>query len=454
MIKVLIISNEDAFKTAVKSMVRKEFDASVSVEFISHPTFQDSVEFLETTEHPANLIICKYPGKNVSILKTLLEQSTTIPVILIQTGNKGTKQNSDPDLMFRTIPFEKIQSELPIVLKEFSDKQLLKTAKNPDFSFIKISAETIEATSPINTDIYIRLAEDRYIKIFKASDQLTYKELQAALFEKQTSHFYVLKSDSSHISKRIETLLDDLVADAEAQPEKVKAIAVAATDHIREIISVAGFNPEAELIAKKTAFLVVKMLGARPHLASILQGLRKHEGQYIASHSLTLSEISCALACQIGWNSAPTYLKLSLAALLHDITIPENELAKLHSLKSEAALDLSQVDLNIVKMHTIKASDYVKKLHDIPPDVDNIILHHHERPNGTGFPRGLHHQYIQPLPSLFIMAHDVLDYFIENGKSGTLEAFLAQNKDIYQVGNFKKIYAALEASMKKKPASP
>ncbi len=88
----------------------------------------------------------------------------------------------------------------------------------------------------------------------------------------------------------------------------------------------------------------------------------------------------------------------------------------------------------------------VKRFPELAPDVDVIILQHHELPDGTGFPRGLHAKQISPLACLFIVAHEVVTVIMRNRDAGVdfqIREFLNDRKQVYATGNFKKVAVAL-----------
>ena len=90
-----------------------------------------------------------------------------------------------------------------------------------------------------------------------------------------------------------------------------------------------------------------------------------------------------------------------------------------------------------------EADKLVREVGDIPADIDSIILQHHERPDGSGFPHGIDATKISPLGALFILAHDLLVYKIEN-KGSDIAAFVAQLDPIYRKGAFKDVLKALK----------
>lgn len=184
----------------------------------------------------------------------------------------------------------------------------------------------------------------------------------------------------------------------------------------------------------------MRAIGKNPTLADILEKIRTSEGKYISAHFTMTAFIACGIASAIHWNSEGTFYKLNLAAFLHDITLDNQELAAVPNLRElEKKKDrFSPDELRKYKIHTIKAAEIAREFQEVPPDVDTIIVQHHERPDGTGFPRGLRHTHIAPLAALFIIAHDFVQYAY--GKpDANLGEFLKLNENYYVGGNFKKV---------------
>jgi response regulator RpfG family c-di-GMP phosphodiesterase len=143
-----------------------------------------------------------------------------------------------------------------------------------------------------------------------------------------------------------------------------------------------------------------------------------------------------------------TFHKLVLASLYHDLSLRNDDQARTSTLD---ALRLSagnqQMDsIEQINAHPHHAVALLHQLKDVPPDVDQIILHHHEKPDGSGFPAGINHRSFTPLSALFVLAHDFVDYFIERPpteRHGIFERFLAATEEHYVLGHFKQIYREL-----------
>jgi hypothetical protein len=71
-------------------------------------------------------------------------------------------------------------------------------------------------------------------------------------------------------------------------------------------------------------------------------------------------------------------------------------------------------------------------------------MQHHERPDATGFPRGIGHSYMAPLAMVFIVAHDMAQYFLDHQSRMDIGEFTANSRDAYKGSQFKKIIDAVE----------
>jgi len=211
-----------------------------------------------------------------------------------------------------------------------------------------------------------------------------------------------------------------------------------------------GFSAETQAFTKATVSKTIHSIRQAPKLSMILKELRKDKDKYISSHSMLLAHISCALASKMEWSSDTTYQKLTMAAFLHDITLKNQELAAIGSLKELAAKEsqFAADEIKAYKEHPNLGAEIARGFQEVPPDVDQIIMQHHERPDGSGFPRGLNGARIGPLATVFIVAHDLVDFLFQNQVSETLDSldfnlFVSKHAATYQFSSFRKVLAVL-----------
>ncbi len=104
--------------------------------------------------------------------------------------------------------------------------------------------------------------------------------------------------------------------------------------------------------------------------------------KYTNGHSLRVSKYSVELARKLGWDENQL-AELKREALLHDIGkigVPDAVLNKPGK--------LTQEEYETIKSHTTIGEQIFKGLENMH-DVSDVILYHHERYDGKGYPQGL-----------------------------------------------------------------
>ena len=103
---------------------------------------------------------------------------------------------------------------------------------------------------------------------------------------------------------------------------------------------------------------------------------------YTAGHQKRVSDLSCVIATELGLSSSRIN-GLRLAGLVHDvgkIRIP----AEILSWPNQ----LSEMDFKLIKAHPQAGYEIMKTI-NFPYPVARIVLQHHERIDGSGYPGGL-----------------------------------------------------------------
>ncbi|MEE8597115.1 MAG: HD domain-containing phosphohydrolase [bacterium] len=122
---------------------------------------------------------------------------------------------------------------------------------------------------------------------------------------------------------------------------------------------------------------------------------------YTAGHQQRVTKLAIAIAKEMGF-SKKQIQGIRIAGLIHDIgkiSVPAEILSK--------PSQLTDAEFEIVKEHPKIAYDIVKSI-EFPWPVAEIIYQHHERLNGSGYPRGLRDGEILPETKILIVA-DVVE---------------------------------------------
>jgi PAS domain S-box-containing protein/putative nucleotidyltransferase with HDIG domain len=108
---------------------------------------------------------------------------------------------------------------------------------------------------------------------------------------------------------------------------------------------------------------------------------------YTAGHEKRVAKLACAIAEEMGL-SKDAVAGIRVTAFLHDIgkiVVPAEILSK--------PSRLNEFEYSIVKTHPEVGYEILKEL-EFPWPVATVILQHHERLNGTGYPKGLNGESI------------------------------------------------------------
>jgi len=134
---------------------------------------------------------------------------------------------------------------------------------------------------------------------------------------------------------------------------------------------------------------------------SVLSRAIETRDPYTSGHQKRVSELSCLIGKEI--HLPPEQLDgLRLAGLIHDIgkiSIPSEILNKPGR--------LSEVEYNLIKTHSEIAYEILKDI-DFPWPIADMVLQHHERLDGTGYPKGLKSDNIL-LEAKILAVADVVD---------------------------------------------
>jgi putative nucleotidyltransferase with HDIG domain len=122
-----------------------------------------------------------------------------------------------------------------------------------------------------------------------------------------------------------------------------------------------------------------KALNATVHSISMTVEMRD---PYTAGHQRRVAELARSVAAEMGL-SADRQEFIYTAAIIHDIgkiVIPAEILSK--------PTKLTALEFNFIKTHSLVGYDILKGI-EFPWPVADVILQHHERIDGSGYPQGL-----------------------------------------------------------------
>ncbi|MFD2629009.1 HD-GYP domain-containing protein [Oceanobacillus kapialis] len=252
------------------------------------------------------------------------------------------------------------------------------------------STKKVDAGTILAQTIY----NENGIILIKEGKRLTEKLLQR-LLNNGITYIYIEDGKTDDIN------LDQVI------PDKLR---VEATNTIKETfleLKELGLGQRSYVLEKRSEELsnVVEQILSEIQLSenalSLLADIFVSDN-YVFQHSLNVTIYSLAIGVEMKFTKKQL-TEIGVGALLHDIGkmfIEPDILQK--------PAKLSDEEFEIIKGHTQIGYDYLRKHHYIPAVVSHCAYQHHERLDGSGYPRGIQGEDIHPYAKVIGIA-DVFD---------------------------------------------
>ena len=181
--------------------------------------------------------------------------------------------------------------------------------------------------------------------------------------------------------------------------------ATAAADTLRGIFLAActGAKPDADAI-QSASEAVISQIEAQG-LAAWIDTVRAHHSQTY-QHCLLVTGLAVAFGQQLGVSRADRQ-RLSFAGMLHDIGKARIPLAIL-----EKPGRLDDAEMAVIKNHPQYGLDALGPVSGLPSEMLDMVVHHHEYLDGSGYPHGLIATEISDLVRMITIS-DVFGALIE-----------------------------------------
>lgn len=181
----------------------------------------------------------------------------------------------------------------------------------------------------------------------------------------------------------LETRLRTVLSNREGTPgERAQLVAHVGTAVARDLSG--GPIPEDGL-SRATELLdtIIGSVLSDPHIARNILSMAAHEAG-TATHMFVVSTLAVMLGGEVLGHSKPALLELGLSGMMHDIgklSIPSEVLNKEGQLTPE--------EFSLIQQHPVESVRLLRNDPAVSDDVRQVILEHHERMDGRGYPLGL-----------------------------------------------------------------
>lgn len=310
--------------------------------------------------------------------------------------------------------------------------------------FKSLSIDTLKNIDLGSAELFVKIGKDKFIKVKNESDNFSGEEV-LKYRKKAGDKLFVKKDYFAKLSKHAVQNINQKIASAEGESE-VKMVAAELLDHIYEGFDQFGISSAQIGLVNDTVEKCQEVLSEKKGFKSLMGKFSNDEG-YMIAHSMMAMHISAMISNNMGISTDRHLEKFSYACMLHDLALSDPNLSEIMDKNSDKFKRLSKEERDDILGHPQKIATFVEKKPEIPQDLYYILLEHHEKPDGTGFPRGLNATRISPMGALFIISLKVADHLYHH-QFKNLKNLVIDLKENYSHGNFKKPCEAFFQSFK------
>ena len=277
-------------------------------------------------------------------------------------------------------------------------------------SYIPIGLETLRLDTAASFDIFLRVKEGEYVLYLSRENALTEGDL-AKLAEKKICKLYVSSDQAADYRRYVEQHLSEIVRDPTIPVDTKSRIVYETSSSVVEDVF---REPRAETIqrSKEVISNTVTLILSSEEATRKLMQIASHD-YYTYTHSVNVCVFSVALAKRMFPDMADDeFQRLGAALTLYDVgksRIP------LSILNKRGPLDDTEWDL--MRTHSEQSASILKETGHLTEESRIIALQHHERLDGTGYPKKLRGEEIHEFAQICAIA-DAFDALTTNRAYG------------------------------------
>ena len=278
-----------------------------------------------------------------------------------------------------------------------------------DDNFSRIKIDEFYSAQAVLFDIYIKLSENKYLKILHTGDAFSKERLDKYKNEKKIDSLFFHNTDRRKFIQYNNFLTKRLLENGNVPAfNKVNSLKNVTEKYIEEVFTV-GVKPQVIDQGKEVCENVFKLIENQDDLFSVLKTYQNFDPSAY-SHAFLVTLYSTAIIKQFEWQSRSTIETTAMACMFHDIG--KTQLPKeFIGMKTK---DMTPEQLELYKTHPELGYKLIETNRSINNSVKQIILQHHEAFDGSGFPYGKKGNKVLTLANIVCLADDFVHFMMED----------------------------------------
>ncbi|MBY0413269.1 MAG: HD domain-containing protein, partial [Bdellovibrionales bacterium] len=252
-----------------------------------------------------------------------------------------------------------------------------------DESFSQIRIDEFYSAQAVLFDIYIKLSENKYLKILHTGDVFSKERVDKYKNEKKVESLYFHNSDRRKFIQYNNFLAKKLLDNENVPVQNKVNILKNVTEKFIEEAFVVGIKPQVVDQGKEVCENVFQLIESQTDLYTVLKSYQDFDPSAF-SHAFLVTLYSTAIIKQFEWQSKATIETAAMACMFHDVgkTLLPKEFVGL------SVRDMTPEQLEMYKKHPELGFQLLDNNRSLNTSIKQLILQHHEAFDGTGFPYG------------------------------------------------------------------
>lgn len=268
--------------------------------------------------------------------------------------------------------------------------------------YVEVSIEEFLSGRKIDYDIFIRLSENKYVKLANRGEDLTPDRLERYK-EHKLKALYLRREDFlKYVGISVKAAAVGVQA-AQTEAQKLDELC-----HLGDLtLELIFFNDMNEVVfgtAKSFVENTISVLTEGRHAFGLLAPL-DGIANFVYAHGVAVSAYSVMIARAMGWTNSANIFKIAVGGLLHDIG--KRDLPRKMLLKPKSKLTVNEA--RKLFEHPALGVKILESLPSIHSDILDIVLQHHENMMGQGYPNKTSAVHIHPMARIVGLANAFCD---------------------------------------------
>lgn len=237
-----------------------------------------------------------------------------------------------------------------------------------------------------NCDLFVKINDDKYIKVFKKDDNLTKEDIQKYIDKGSRAYYVEQKDYIPFVSSLFE--------------EKQEYI----NDLLNELLIEVGITQTTIKLLDEMSKMITNDLKKSPLNFLLKKITERKDGDYAYNHSYLIALVSAEIGKRMEF-SFDLIQKLIIVSFIHDVAIEKRELVYMHDMEESSLTTLFDDDLKMVNSHQTKLADLLSLDETMDIDIISMVKNHHSKPFQDSYKTSKPFSQLKRIECVFNVVH-------------------------------------------------